>query len=68
MTNNEITKTYCTKCPYFNDVIEFSIDGREPSWYGARCGIDGHTTTPSMYAIKMLHNNCPLIAESEVKE
>ncbi len=60
MKINETAKIYCTRCPYFNDVI---YEGEQ--WYGARCGYDGHSTMPSMYAIKSLHNNCPLTAESE---
>ena len=57
---NNSSITYCTECPYFTDVI---YDGEQ--WYGARCKKDGHLTMPSMYAIKSLHNDCPLTAESE---
>lgn len=55
-------KTYCTACPYFTDII---YEGEQ--WYGARCKKDGHSTMPSMYAIKSLHNSCPLTAESKKK-
>ena len=69
MKINETAKIYCTRCPYFNDVIYFNDDIYEEwPWYGARCGYDGHSTMPSMYAIKSLHNNCPLTAESEDNE
>lgn len=60
--NSEATKTYCTRCPYFTDVI---YDGEQ--WYGARCKKDGHSTMPSMYAIQSLNNDCPLTAEKENK-
>ena len=53
-------KTYCTECPYFSDVVH-----EDEQWYGARCAKDGHSTMPSMYAIKSLHDSCPLTAESE---
>lgn len=60
---NKTNEIYCTRCPYFTDIIY-----DEYSWYGAKCKKDGHTTMPSMYAIKSLHDNCPLIAESEDKK
>lgn len=60
---NKANKTYCTECPYFTDVIY-----EREQWYGARCKKDGHSTIPSVYAIKLLHNDCPLTAESEDKE
>lgn len=56
-------KRYCSNCPYFTDVI---YEGEQ--WYGARCKKDGHSTMPSMYAIKSLHDSCPVTAESEDKE
>ena len=59
----ESNNIYCTECPYFNNVIN---DGEQ--WFGARCDKDGHSTMPSMYAIKSLHNDCPLVAEIEPKE
>ena len=60
---NDQVKRYCTKCPYFEDIIY-----DEESWFGARCKKDGHSTMPSMFAIKSLHNHCPYKAESEVSE
>ena len=59
---NKPTKTYCTECPYFNDIIY-----EEEQWYGARCEKDGHSTSPSMYAIQSLNNNCPLTENKEDK-
>lgn len=53
---SETNKTYCTECPYFTDVVYES-----EQWFGARCKKDGHSTMPSMYAIKSLHDDCPLI-------
>ena len=60
---NKTNKTYCTECPYFTNVIY-----KGEQWFGAKCKKDGHSTMPSMYAIKSLHNNCPLVAEIEPQE
>ena len=54
-------KRYCSNCPYFKDII---YEGER--WYGAKCNKDGHTTSPSMYAIKSLDDDCPYKTESEV--
>jgi hypothetical protein len=51
--SNQVER-YCTECPYFKDIIY-----RDEQWYGARCNKDGHTSSPSMYAIKMLYDDCP---------
>ena len=51
----KINKIYCTECPYYAEVIHTG-----EYWHGARCKRDGHATMPSMYAIKSLHNDCPL--------
>ena len=51
---------YCTECPYFKDIVY-----ERERWYGARCNKDGHTSSPSMYAIQSLHNDCPYKGESE---
>ncbi len=59
---NKTIKTYCTNCPYFTDII---YEGEQ--WYGARCKKDGHSTKPSMYAIKSLNNDCPLTKDKENK-
>ncbi len=59
----KVNKTYCTECPYFTDVI---YEGEQ--WFGARCKKDGHSTMPSMYAIKSLHNDCPLTVRIEPQE
>lgn len=66
--NEELAKAaekegiYCTECPCFEDVVD---DSRV--WYGALCKKDGHESAPSMYAIQILHNNCPL-KKKEVEE
>ena len=52
--------TYCTACLYFKYTNEDS-----DSWYGARCEKDEHEAQPSMYAIKALHDRCPLTKESD---
>lgn len=54
---------YCTNCPYFKDVKSAG-----ERWYGAKCNKDGHTTSPSMYAIISLFEDCPYKSESEGKE
>ena len=58
-----MNKTYCTNCPYFDYVI---YEGEQ--WYGARCKKDGHSTMPSMCAIRSLNNDCPLTVDEENKE
>ena len=49
---------YCTECPYFKDIVDEDRD-----WFGAKCEKDGHESSPSMYAIRSLHNDCPLKKE-----
>lgn len=61
--SEEEEETYCTNCPYFEDVVD---DTR--SWYGGLCKKDGHESAPSMYAIQSLHKNCPLKKEKEVTD
>lgn len=56
-------KTYCTECHYFTDVV---YDGEQ--WFGAKCKKDGHSTMPSMYAIKSLYDNCPLTEGGMTRE
>lgn len=58
--SEEEEETYCTECPYFEDVVD---DPR--SWYGGLCKKDGHKSSPSMYAIQTLNNDCPLKKEGE---
>lgn len=55
--------TYCTECPYFTHV---TYDGEQ--WFGANCKKDGHSTMPSMFAIKSLHDDCPLVTKIDPKE
>lgn len=54
-SEDQSVEWYCTDCPYFQFTGEPSAD-----WYGARCNKDGHETSPSMYAIQSLNDNCPL--------
>lgn len=58
MTKEE--EIWCTECPYFKDIVD---DARD--WFGALCTKDGHESSPSMYAIQSLHNNCPLMKGGE---
>lgn len=58
--DNSDVERYCTECPYFKDIVYEGLQ-----WYGARCDKDGHTSSPSMYAIQSLHKNCPYKGESE---
>lgn len=53
-------KRYCTECPYFKYTNKDS-----DYWYGAKCEKDNHETQPSIYAIKSLHDRCPLTEGSE---
>lgn len=39
----------------------------ENSGMGQNAKKDGHSTMPSMYAIKSLNNNCPLTEDKEEK-
>ncbi len=57
---NKANKIHCPECPYFTEVI---YEGEY--WYGARCEKDGHEANPSMYAIKLLHDDCPLTVGGE---
>ena len=59
---SKTNKLYCTECPYFLEVV---YEGEQ--WYGAGCKKDGHSTMPSMYAIKSLNDSCPLMTEKEIK-
>lgn len=56
-------EVYCTECPYFEEVV-----GKSGDWFGASCTKDGHESSPSMYAIQSLHNDCPLEKEKEKEE
>lgn len=56
-------ETYCTECPYFEDVVD---DTR--SWFGGLCKKDGHESSPSMYAIQSLHDDCPLKKQEDIED
>lgn len=58
--DNSDVGRYCTECPYFKDIVYKGLQ-----WYGARCDKDGHTSSPSMYAIQSLHDDCPYKTERE---
>lgn len=57
----KINRTYCIGCPYFYYTDE------DKQWFGSFCKKDGHSTYPSMYAIKSLHDNCPLVTEMAIQ-
>ena len=52
----EDEEIWCTECPYF----KYVADDMDDSWYGAKCNKDGHESSPSMYAVQSLHDDCPL--------
>ena len=53
-------KVYCTECPYFKYTKKEDSD----RWYGTKCEKDNHEAQPSMYAIKSLHDRCPLTSSN----